>query len=119
MRTGGDALRAFPSADLLLLDLELPDIDGSDVCRTVRAARDIPMIAVTARASELDRVLALQAGADDYVAKPYCFRELVARIGAVTRRANRRSPSPRSSSGARSGSTAPGARSDSTVAWRA
>jgi DNA-binding response OmpR family regulator len=90
VRTGGDALKAFHRADLLLLDLELPDIDGLEVCRTVRSARDIPIIAVTTRGSELDRVLGLQAGADDYVVKPYGFRELMARIGAVMRRATRR-----------------------------
>lgn len=90
VRTGTEALKAFHRADLLLLDLELPDIDGLEVCRAVRAARDIPIIAVTTRGSELDRVLGLQAGADDYVVKPYWFRELMARIGAVMRRCTRR-----------------------------
>jgi DNA-binding response OmpR family regulator len=90
VHTGSDALRVVHHADLLLLDLELPDIDGLEVCRAVRAARDIPIIAVTTRSSELDRVLGLQAGADDYVVKPYWFRELMARIGAVMRRCTRR-----------------------------
>jgi DNA-binding response OmpR family regulator len=90
VHTGTDALEAVHHADLLLLDLELPDIDGLEVCRAVRAARDIPIIAVTTRGSELDRVLGLQAGADDYVVKPYWFRELMARISAVTRRSTRR-----------------------------
>jgi DNA-binding response OmpR family regulator len=90
VRTGGEALQAFHRADLVLLDLELPDIDGLEVCRAVRAARDIPIIAVTTRGSELDRVLGLQAGADDYVVKPYWFRELMARIAAVMRRTTRR-----------------------------
>lgn len=85
--TGGEALRAYADADLVLLDLELPDLDGLEVCRGIRAAHEIPVIAVTARGSELDRVLGLQAGADDYLAKPYGFRELMARMEAVMRRA--------------------------------
>ncbi|MEV4927418.1 response regulator transcription factor [Streptomyces roseoverticillatus] len=85
--TGSKALETYGDADLVLLDLELPDLDGLEICRAIRAASDIPVIAVTARASELDRVLGLQAGADDYVIKPYGFRELMARIEAVMRRA--------------------------------
>ncbi|MEV7616911.1 response regulator transcription factor [Streptomyces sp. NPDC089799] len=85
--TGGEALRAFPDADLVLLDLELPDLDGLEVCRRIRTAGETPLIAVTARGTELDRVLGLQAGADDYLAKPYGFRELMARMEAVMRRA--------------------------------
>ncbi|UUU30218.1 response regulator transcription factor [Streptomyces sp. CA-210063] len=85
--TGGDALRMYAEASLVLLDLDLPDIDGLEVCRGIRTASEIPVIAVTARGSELDRVLGLQAGADDYLAKPYGFRELLARIEAVMRRA--------------------------------
>ncbi|GHF75061.1 DNA-binding response regulator [Streptomyces mashuensis] len=84
--TGSKALWAYREADLVLLDLELPDLDGLEVCRAIREASDIPVIAVTARASELDRVLGLQAGADDYVVKPYGFRELMARMEAVMRR---------------------------------
>ncbi|MEU4148358.1 response regulator transcription factor [Streptomyces parvulus] len=87
VRRGGDALRAHEDADLVLLDLELPDLDGLEVCRALRAVSRVPVIIVTARASELDCVLGLQAGADDYVAKPYGLRELMARIEAVTRRA--------------------------------
>ncbi|MGK5544544.1 response regulator transcription factor [Streptomyces sp. URMC 127] len=85
--TGSKALEVYGDADLVLLDLELPDLDGLEICRAVRAASDVPVIAVTARASELDRVLGLQAGADDYVVKPYGFRELMARMEAVMRRA--------------------------------
>ena len=85
--TGREALDAHGDADLVLLDLELPDLDGLDVCRSVRAASSVPIIAVTALGTELDRVLGLQAGADDYVVKPYGFRELLARIDAVMRRA--------------------------------
>ncbi|WKU44937.1 response regulator transcription factor [Streptomyces sp. VNUA116] len=88
--TGSKALEAYADTDLVLLDLELPDLDGLEICRAIRAASDIPVIAVTARASELDRVLGLQAGADDYVVKPYGFRELMARIEAVMRRARPR-----------------------------
>ncbi|MFJ9409519.1 response regulator transcription factor [Streptomyces sp. NPDC101393] len=85
--TGSGALRAYPDADLVLLDLELPDLDGLEVCRAIRAAGEVPVIAVTARGSELDCVLGLQAGADDYLPKPYGFRELMARMEAVMRRA--------------------------------
>ncbi|WP_417159194.1 response regulator transcription factor [Streptomyces gilvifuscus] len=87
VRRGEAALRAHEDADLVLLDLELPDLDGLEVCRAVRAVSRVPVIIVTARASELDCVLGLQAGADDYVAKPYGLRELMARIEAVMRRA--------------------------------
>ncbi|MFF3249352.1 response regulator transcription factor [Streptomyces sp. NPDC002870] len=85
--TGDAALEAYKDVDLVLLDLELPDLDGLEVCRGIRAACDVPMIAVTARGSEVDRVLGLQAGADDYLVKPYGFRELMARMDAVMRRA--------------------------------
>ncbi|THA54646.1 response regulator transcription factor [Streptomyces sp. A1136] len=85
--TGSEALRSYTDADLVLLDLELPDLDGLEVCRGIRAAHEIAVIAVTARGSELDRVLGLQAGADDYLVKPYGFRELMARMEAVMRRA--------------------------------
>ncbi|MCB5169616.1 response regulator transcription factor [Streptomyces bambusae] len=84
--TGGAALQAHRDVDLVLLDLDLPDLDGLEVCRAVRAVSDTPVIAVTARGSELDRVLGLQAGADDYLVKPYGFRELLARMEAVMRR---------------------------------
>lgn len=89
--TGREALAAHREADLLLLDVELPDLDGRTVCRAIRATSDIPIIAVTARGSELDMVLGLQAGADDYIVKPYRGSELLARIEAVMRRARTRS----------------------------
>ena len=73
--------------DLVLLDLGLPDIDGLEVCRRLRANSTIPIIVLTARGDEIDRVLLLELGADDYLVKPFGFRELVARIGAVSRRA--------------------------------
>ncbi|MGW6025491.1 response regulator transcription factor [Streptomyces sp. NPDC055099] len=87
--TGREALRSYESADLMLLDLELPDLDGLEVCRDIRRVSNIPIIAVTGRGSELDRVLGLQAGADDYLVKPYGFRELMARMEAVMRRTTR------------------------------
>jgi two-component system, OmpR family, response regulator RegX3 len=79
--TGGAALAAR-GHDLVLLDLGLPDMDGYDVCRALRAASDVPIIVLTARSDELDRVLGLELGADDYVVKPFGFRELVARVRA-------------------------------------
>jgi two-component system, OmpR family, response regulator RegX3 len=85
-RTGAEALAAAPH-DVVLLDLGLPDMDGMDVCRRLRATSAVPIIVVTARSEEVDRVVGLELGADDYVVKPFGFRELVARIRAVTRRA--------------------------------
>jgi DNA-binding response OmpR family regulator len=79
-----------PRADVILLDLRLPDIDGFEVCRRIRAVDDVPIIVVTARGEEVDRVIGLELGADDYVVKPFGFRELLARIRAVTRRAHSR-----------------------------
>ncbi|SEK86141.1 response regulator transcription factor [Streptacidiphilus jiangxiensis] len=88
--TGDAALRRWDQADLVLLDLELPDLDGLEVCRGIRETSMLPVIAVTSRDSELDCVLALQVGADDYMVKPYGFRELMARIEAVMRRSGPR-----------------------------
>jgi DNA-binding response OmpR family regulator len=87
--TGEDALAA-PVPDVVILDLGLPDIDGFEVCRRLRATSSVPIIVVTARGEEVDRVVGLELGADDYVVKPYGFRELIARIRAVTRRVDRR-----------------------------
>ena len=87
--TGAAALEA-PASDLVLLDLRLPDIDGLDVCRRLRERSDVPIIVVTARGEEADRVVGLELGADDYVVKPYGLRELIARIRAVTRRTSSR-----------------------------
>lgn len=84
--TGGEALEA-DLPDVVLLDLGLEDIDGLEVCRRLRARSDVPIIVVTARGEETDRVVGLEIGADDYVVKPFGFRELVARIRAVMRRA--------------------------------
>jgi DNA-binding response OmpR family regulator len=89
---GGGALQGYADCDLVLLDLELPDLDGLEVCRAMRSASEVPIIAVTALGTELDRVLGLQAGADDYLVKPYGFRELMARMGAVMRRSRPAAP---------------------------
>ena len=83
--TGAEALAA-EGADLVLLDLRLPDVDGFSVCRELRARSDVPIIVVSARGEEVDRVVGLELGADDYVVKPFGLRELIARIHAVTRR---------------------------------
>src|ERR1019366_4536445 len=80
------AALAAPLPDLVLLDLGLPDAHGFEVCRQLRARSSVPIIMVTARDDEIDRVTGLELGADDYVVKPFGFRELAARIRAVTRR---------------------------------
>ena len=87
--TGAEALDA-PTPELVLLDLRLPDVDGYDVCRELRSRSDVPIIMVTAKGEEIDRVVGLELGADDYVVKPFGLRELVARIRAVSRRAGAR-----------------------------
>lgn len=84
--TGRSALESYDSYDLVILDLDLPDLDGLEVCRNIRATSMVPIILVTARSSELDRVLGLQAGADDYMSKPCHLHELIARINAIMRR---------------------------------
>ena len=83
--TGGDALAAA-EPDLVLLDLRLPDVDGLAVCRELRARSGVPIIMITAKGEEIDKVVGLEMGADDYLVKPFGFRELLARIRAVTRR---------------------------------
>lgn len=89
--------------DLVVLDLGLPDMDGTEVCRRLRATSAVPIIIVSARDEEVDRVVALEIGADDYVVKPFGMRELVARIHAVTRRSGAESlPSPPSTTAAES-----------------
>lgn len=87
VRTGAGAVDAIDHADFVLLDLGLPDLDGTEVCRRLRARTAVPIIVVTARDEEFDRIRLLELGADDYVVKPFGFRELVARIRAVQRRA--------------------------------
>ncbi len=86
--TGREALEMAHQAqpDLILLDLMLPEIDGLEVCRELRKTSSVPIIMITARAEEIDRVVGLELGADDYVSKPFSVRELLARIRAVLRR---------------------------------
>jgi DNA-binding response OmpR family regulator len=89
VRAGVEAVAAADGADFVLLDLGLPDLDGGEVCRRIRARTEVPIIVVTAREDEVDRVRLLEMGADDYVVKPFGFRELMARIRAVQRRTGR------------------------------
>ena len=102
-RDGNEALEMFDriEPDLVLLDIMLPKLSGIDVCRAIRARSSVPIIMVTAKGTEIDTVVGLEMGADDYVTKPYRLRELVARMHAVLRRAprgpvprRRRSPAP-------------------------
>ncbi len=83
---GTSALHQADGCDLVLLDLGLPDLDGSEVCRRLRERSNTPIIVLSARSNELDRVVLLDTGADDYVVKPFGLRELIARIRAVIRR---------------------------------
>ena len=85
---GNTALEVFAShgADLILLDLMLPGLSGNEVCRAIRAESSVPVIMLTAKDSEIDKVVGLEIGADDYVTKPYSTRELLARMKAVLRR---------------------------------
>jgi DNA-binding response OmpR family regulator len=87
----GDGKTAIEQArlykpDLILLDLNLPELDGLEVCRTIRKQSNVPIIMLTARDEEVDKVVGLEIGADDYVTKPFSPRELAARVGAVLRR---------------------------------
>jgi DNA-binding response OmpR family regulator len=90
---GADALRAMRTdpADLVVLDLMMPGIDGLEVCRRLRAVGDVPIIMLTALGAEVDRVVGLESGADDYVTKPFSPRELVLRVDALLRRVGERS----------------------------
>ena len=102
--TAADALRAAAEErpDLVLLDLGLPDGDGRDVCRELRRGSDVPIVMVTARGTETDRIVGLELGADDYVVKPFSVGEVVARVRAVLRR---RGPRRRRRSSASTGSS--------------
>jgi two-component system response regulator RegX3 len=85
---GKDAIELFNSfaPDLILLDLMIPEVSGTEVCRVIRSTSQVPIIMLTAKDSEIDKVVGLELGADDYVTKPYSSRELLARIKAVMRR---------------------------------
>jgi two-component system response regulator BaeR len=86
-----DAIRRTPPA-LVVLDLMLPGLDGLSVCRELRKSSDVPVVMVTARVEEIDRLLGLEMGADDYLCKPFSPRELIARIKAILRRTSQTSP---------------------------
>src|SRR4051812_19754873 len=93
---GAEALRRFDAShpSLVLLDVMLPEISGVDVCRHIRARSQVPIIMVTARNAEIDAVVGLEVGADDYVTKPFRLRELIARVRAALRRGAVGSPPP-------------------------
>ena len=95
-KDGSEALIAFEkfNPDLILLDLMLPKISGIDVCRQIRSRSDVPIIMVTAKGEEIDTVVGLEVGADDYVSKPYRLKELVARMRTVLRRAEKSNRNP-------------------------
>jgi DNA-binding response OmpR family regulator len=88
--TGREALERFEEGqfDLVVLDVMLPEVDGFDVCRQLRAKSSVPIIMLTAKAEELDKVLGLELGADDYITKPFSMREFRSRVKAVLRRAD-------------------------------
>jgi two-component system OmpR family response regulator len=91
-RDGSEALAkfAFEQPSLIVLDIGMPELDGLDVCREVRKTSDVPILFLSARDEEIDRVLGLEIGGDDYVTKPFSPRELVARINVILRRMNSR-----------------------------
>jgi len=95
VETAADAREALAASepDIVLLDLMLPDADGRDLAREMRAASDVPLIMLTARATHTDRIVGLELGADDYVVKPFVIAEVIARIRAVLRRGRARAPS--------------------------
>jgi two-component system OmpR family response regulator len=88
-RDGKEALSRFPNdrPDLVVLDIGMPELDGLDVCREIRKSSDVPILFLSARDEEIDRILGLEIGGDDYVTKPFSPRELVARINVILRRA--------------------------------
>src|SRR5919205_2838735 len=97
-RTGAEALEMVASGSpaLIVLDIMLPDIDGWEVCREIRRTSDVPIIMLTAREGDEDKIVGLEIGADDYVTKPFVPRELVARVKAILRRAR---PAPAAADG--------------------
>jgi two-component system catabolic regulation response regulator CreB len=97
--TGGDGLAEFRTKvpDFIVLDVGLPDITGFEVCREIRKTSDVPILFLTAREGEIDRVVGLEIGADDYVIKPFSPRELTARINAILRRTSSRGTASRDS----------------------
>jgi two-component system OmpR family response regulator len=101
-RDGKDALIRFASdrPDLIILDIGMPEFDGLDVCREIRKSSDVPILFLSARDEEIDRVLGLEIGGDDYVTKPFSPRELVARVNVILRRINSRGADARPGSAA-------------------
>jgi two-component system, OmpR family, alkaline phosphatase synthesis response regulator PhoP len=95
-RNGGEALTkaAAESPSLVVLDLMLPDLDGIDVCRRIRQRSDVPILMLTARDDDVDKIIGLEVGADDYLTKPFNPRELVARVKSILRRSNQRTREP-------------------------
>lgn len=96
-RNGSEALQTLRrgGVDLIVLDIGMPEMDGLEVCRQIRKSSDLPILFLSARDEEIDRVLGLEIGGDDYVTKPFSARELVARVNAILKRANGRSDKPR------------------------
>ena len=96
VESGGGALEAFQKGgvDLLVLDVTLPDLDGLEVCRRIRRDSRVPILFLSARGEEIDRIIGLELGGDDYLTKPFSPRELVARVRAVFRRVEDREPAP-------------------------
>jgi DNA-binding response OmpR family regulator len=96
-RSGGDGIAELPrhAVRMIVLDIGLPDIDGFEVCRQIRSRSSVPILMLTARDDEIDRVAGLEVGADDYVGKPFSPRELVARIKAILRRVDGEGPQER------------------------
>ncbi len=92
--TGGAALNAIAAEPpaLIVLDLNLPDMDGLEICRRVRKSSDVPILMLTARDEDVDKIIGLEVGADDYLTKPFNPRELVARVKSVLRRSSHRAP---------------------------
>ncbi len=89
-RNGAEALQMYRrgSTDLIVLDVGMPEMDGLEVCRQIRKSSDVPILFLSARDEEIDRVLGLELGGDDYVTKPFSPRELVARVNVILKRAN-------------------------------
>jgi two-component system OmpR family response regulator len=98
-RDGKEALARFANnrPDLIILDIGMPELDGLDVCRQIRKSSDVPILFLTARDEEIDRILGLEMGGDDYVTKPFSPRELIARVNVILRRVSTRDADTRSS----------------------
>src|ERR1700761_3344919 len=90
-RNGGEALQQFRrgAPDLIILDIGMPEMDGLEVCRQIRKSSEVPILFLSARDEEIDRVLGLEIGGDDYVTKPFSARELVARVNVILKRARK------------------------------